>query len=345
MRYRLHVTGYWSTVRRPVGYVLSVLSVLFVTPALAAFTADLSTGPVSIKLEATSVKVNPAEDFLLTVTVEAPAHLTVTLPDLRDRFSGFATAEDYATQPETANGRTRQAFRWRLTPEPAAERYRLAPFAAETLDTRLSPPQRASFATKPVLFPAPGARPAVTGDPEVDPQPEWIPPTAKTVTLWVLFAAVGAATLAALLFGLTRLSRRVREYRMSPVERAMAELKRLLSRNLPGRGLYKEFFIELTMVVRRYIERTHGIRAPEQTTQEFLEAASRDARFTPEVLAQLRTFLESADLVKFAGQEASLAMTDDATAKARSYIESDSSEIDSHRHPSTAVDSGRNQST
>ena len=37
--------------------------------------------------------------------------------------------------------------------------------------------------------------------------------------------------------------------------------------------------------------------------------------FTAEVIAQLRTFLESADLVKFAGQEATTAMADDATAR------------------------------
>lgn len=309
----------------------SVLAVLFVVlssctlPAFAAFTADLSDGDVSLKLEATPDTVSPAEDLMLVITVEVPSHLTVALPDLRDRFSGFTTAEDFTTDPVEANGRTRQTHRWRLTPEPAAKRYRLAPFAVTTSDTRSSTPRVSSFATRPVLFPGEGPRPAVTGDPEVTPQPDWIPPTAKTVALWIVAALAGLAILAALLFGLSRLSRRVREYRMTPVERAIVELQRLLSRNLPDRGLFKEFYIELTMVVRRYIERTHNIRAPEQTTQEFLSAAASHPTFTPEVLAQLRTFLESADLVKFAGQEADTAMTDDATAKARAYIEKDAS--------------------
>jgi hypothetical protein len=323
---------------RSVGSVQSVRSVLFsfllslfALTSHAAFTADLSNGEVSLKLEATPDKVSPAEDLMLTLTVEAPSHLTVTLPDLRDRFSGFATAEDFATDPVEANGRTRQSYRWRLTPEPAAKRYRLAPFAVDTSDKRSTPPQHASFATKPVLFPDEGARPVVTGDPEVSPEPEWIPPTAKTVTLWIFACLAGVAALAGILYGLTQLSRRVREYRMSPVERAIAELQRLLSRNLPERGLFKDFYIELTMVVRRYIERAHGIRAPEQTTQEFLAAAASQPSFTPEVIAQLRTFLESADLVKFAGQEATTSMTDDATAKARRYVESDAS----HATPSS----------
>jgi len=291
--------------------------------AFAAFTADLSNGDVSIKAEATPDRVSPAEDLMLTITVDAPSHLAVTIPDLRDRFSGFSTAEDFAVAPAEANGRTHQTFRWRLTPQPAAERYRLAPFAVTTLDKRVPSARPDSFATKPVVFPSEGARPVVTGDPEVKPEPEWIPPTAKTVTLWIFAALAGAALLVAIGFGISRISRRVREYRMSPIERAMAELGRLLGRNLPNRGLYKEFYIELTMVVRRYIERSHGIRAPEQTTQEFLAAAAGNPAFTRDVLAQLRTFLESADLVKFAGQEATVAMSDDATAKARVYIETD----------------------
>ena len=311
-------------------------------PALAAFTADLSSGEVSIKLEATPDKVSPAKDLMMTLTVEAPSHLAVTLPDLRDRFTGFATAEDFATDPVEANGRMRQTYRWRLTPEPAAKRYRLAPFAVGIQDKRTVPAQCSSFATKSVLFPDEGARPVVTGDPEVNPEPEWIPPTAKTVTLWIFAVLAGLAALGAILYGLTKLSRRVREYRMSPVERAIAELQRLLSRNLPSRGLFKDFYIELTMVVRRYIERSHGIRAPEQTTQEFLAAAAQEPSFTPEVLAQLRTFLESADLVKFAGQEATTSMADDATAKARVYIEKDASASDPHRRESSRIESSRN---
>ena len=327
--------------------LVALLFALFLFPStclLAAFTADLSSSDVTIKLEATPDKVSPAEDLMMTLTVEAPSHLAVLLPDLRDRFSGFATAEDFATDPVEANGRKRQTFRWRLTPEPAAKRYRLAPFAVETQDKRTVPAQRSTFATKPVLFPCEGARPVVTGDPEVKPEPEWIPPTAKTVTLWIFAALAGVAALAAILFGLTKLSRRVREYRMSPVERAIAELQRLLGRNLPARGLFKEFYIELTMVVRRYIERTHGIRAPEQTTQEFLAAAASQPTFTPEVIAQLRTFLESADLVKFAGQEATTSMTDDATAKARVYIEKDASAVEPTRLKSNRVESSRNTS-
>jgi len=311
------------------------LHILFISAALIAsasesqFNADLSNGDISIRISAEPETVDPAKDLMLTITIENPASLKVTLPELQDRFQGFSLAEDFATEPVEAGGRVIQSQRWKLTPEPAASRYRLAPFAVTITGS-----ETYTFATKPVLFPSLTERTPVTGKPEVTPEPEWIAPTAKSVTLWVFAVIAALLTLAGILYGLTRLSGKVKEFRMTPVERAMTELERLLRRNLPGKGLYKDFYVELTMVVRRYIERSHNIRAPEQTTEEFLAAAAGHPDFTPEVLGQLKTFLESADLVKFAGQKADTEMTDQAAEKARKYIKSDAEllVISSHDH-------------
>lgn len=291
--------------------------------ASAQFTADLYRGDITVDLSATPEVIDPARDLMLTITVTSPAGLKATLPDLQDRFQGFSMAEDFTSEPIEAEGRTLVEQRWKLTPAPAAERYRLAPFAIAVEKTGSTPPRRLSFATKPVLFPTAATRPAVTGAPEVEPTPIWIAPTAKTITLWV-FVIIGALLIvAAIIYGLTKISAKVKEFRMSPLERAISELERLLRRDLPGKGQFKEFYIELTMVVRRYIERSHHIRAPEQTTEEFLAAAKNHPSFTPEVMAQLKQFLESADLVKFAGQKADLKMTEAATEKARRYMNSD----------------------
>ena len=89
------------------------------------------------------------------------------------------------------------------------------------------------------------------------------------------------------------------EARLSPRERAYLELKRILEEHLAERDL-KEFYVELTGIVRRYIEDTTGIRAPEQTTEEFLHEMEGRAVFQGEERLRLREFLESADLVKFA---------------------------------------------
>ena len=78
------------------------------------------------------------------------------------------------------------------------------------------------------------------------------------------------------------------------------------------------------MVVRRYIQRRHSVRAPNLTTDEFLRAASENPAFTREALEGLKQFLESSDMVKFAGVEATPEMADSATDRARNYLNTDS---------------------
>lgn len=297
---------------------------------MAAFTADLSNGQVKIQVQAEPDRVSPARDLMVTFSVESPASVQVTFPDLQDRFSGFSLAEDFAEPSVTANGRTRRLFRWRLEPKPAAERYRLAPFAVSVVDSSAQSQKEDSFVTKPILFPKDPPPAVVTGDPEVTFEPIYIPPTARTVTFWSLLALVGIGLVVLFVWAARHITRRVKEMRLSPADRAMVELKRLLARDLPGRGLFKEFYIELTHVVRRYIERRHGIRAPEQTTEEFLAAAARHKAFSPESISSLRTFLESADLVKFAGQKASGEMADEATRRAQKYLADDAAVMESN---------------
>ena len=52
--------------------------------------------------------------------------------------------------------------------------------------------------------------------------------------------------------------------------------------------------------MRFYIERRFGVRAPEQTTEEFLEAVSRDGVFDSPTRSTLKQFLYHCDMVKFA---------------------------------------------
>ena len=94
----------------------------------------------------------------------------------------------------------------------------------------------------------------------------------------------------------------------------------MLAENLPGRGLVKEFYLRLTGIVRQYVEDTTGIRAPEQTTEEFLRDMRSRAVFPPERSVQLAEFLESADLIKYAGQQPGEGQIDQAIARAHEFV-------------------------
>ena len=310
-----------------------VLGVWCFIPLFAAQVADLGRDGIGIVVDAEPETVDPGRDFIVTVTVKSPAGQKATLPDLRDRFTGFQVAEDFTEDPlADADGSTTLVARWRLVPEPMAKKYRLAPFVVSVAQERDPPAPGAehqapsTFYTAPVLFASPSARASVTGDMEVAPERER-PPFGWKLVLSALCLVLSACGIGYLVWLVVKKIRTmVRVHRMSPIERAMYELEVLLKKGLPGRGLYKDFYVELTMVVRRYIERRHAVRAPNLTTDEFLRAARENPAFTPEAIAELKNFLESADMVKFAGVEATPEMADSATGKARDYLTTDSRE-------------------
>ncbi len=299
-----------------------MLAMLF----FAAVLFETSQDGVSFKVESETTQVDPARSVFLRVELTAAPDRTATLPDLRDRVVGFSLAEDFAEEPvRAADGSTMQVANWRLVPEPCAKAYKIRPFvvkASPKLLSYQSDDGKFSFVGGPITFDPPAAREPVTGGIETDPQKDLPPLSWKLVG----FVALGLLALAAVVVGLVALvrliARKVKEHRMSPIERAWVELDRLLKKGLPGRGRYKDFYVELTMVVRRYIQRKYGIKAPHLTTEEFLRD-NRIAELANNRIAELKAFLESADMVKFAGVQATPEMADAATASARGYLKGD----------------------
>ncbi len=291
----------------------------------AAEVADLGRDGVDIKVEAEPQAVDMARDFFVTITFTVPALQTLQLGDLRDRFTGFRVAEDFTEAPApAADGRTTVVSRWRLVPEPMAKKYRLAPFLV-TLVPESGASNLVQFCTAPVYFTPPGARAPVTGEMEISPKKD-LPPLSWRLAGWVALALVMiAAVIGGIWWGVRKVREMVRVHRMSPIERALYELEKLLAKSLPSRGFYKDFYVELTMVVRRYVQRKYGIKAPNLTTQEFFGELEKSNRQTLAQTENLRRFLESADLVKFAGVEATVEMAEAATSSARNYLAFDSS--------------------
>ena len=281
-------------------------------------------GGIGLKVESETKVIDPARSVFLTMELKVPHDCTATMPDLRDRVVGFSLVEDFAEEPrKEKDGSTVQVTNWRLVPEPCADVYKIKPFVVKgspKIWKAQSDEGKFSFIGGPIYFENPAAREPVTGGMETDPKKD-LPPLSWKLVGWV---ALGVFCLASLVLGLwfaiRYIARRVKEHRMSPIERAWVELDRLLKKGLPGRGRYKDFYVELTMVVRRYVQRKYGIKAPHLTTEEFLRDFKDERRETRD---ELRKFLESADMVKFAGVEATPEMADEATDSAKNYLSQD----------------------
>jgi hypothetical protein len=89
--------------------------------------------------------------------------------------------------------------------------------------------------------------------------------------------------------------------RRSAYDVARARLDVLSGRQRPSNeDEIDAFFVELSALIRRYLEDRFELRAPELTTEEFLQVASASPDLDDAHQGFLRGFLRRADEVKFA---------------------------------------------
>ncbi|MCX5679539.1 MAG: hypothetical protein NTZ95_02565 [Candidatus Omnitrophica bacterium] len=84
-----------------------------------------------------------------------------------------------------------------------------------------------------------------------------------------------------------------------PHETALEELQALKVVFFQS-GDIKSYYVGISDSVRRYIERAFRFRAPEMTTEEFLDSLKSSSSLSQEQKSLLKDFMGSCDLVKFA---------------------------------------------
>lgn len=289
------------------------------TLLLSTTLLSVQKGGVALQLDSDTTTIDPGRSVFVTLTLKTVPPIEVAPPDLRSRVRGFSLAEDFESEPTTqSDGSVVQTVNWKFIPEPCADEYKIAPFAVVPKGSA-----DLGFVAGPVYFEKPSVREAVTGGFEVDPQKDLPPLSWRLAGIAACLLVLAGGVLTGIYYLVRYLARRVKEHRMSPIERAWVELDRLLKRELPRRGRFKDFYVELTMVVRRYIQRKYGIRAPNLTTEEFFAELRQSEHSQVERSRDLEGFLESADMVKFAGVEATSEMAASATESARNYLKND----------------------
>ncbi|NNF05196.1 MAG: hypothetical protein HKN21_00415 [Candidatus Eisenbacteria bacterium] len=88
--------------------------------------------------------------------------------------------------------------------------------------------------------------------------------------------------------------------RLAPDVEAMQAFSELEREAYPDRGMLKEHFSGLSMIVRRYIERRFGVMAVESTTSELQADLGSREYFSESSKQRLFDLLERSDMVKFA---------------------------------------------
>jgi hypothetical protein len=288
-----------------------------------AITKQLTENDIRVTLTVSPGDADLTADNLMSLEIEAPAEIDIQLPSVASRLTGLTAPNGTFDDPVvTANGTTLWRRHARLVPVVATE-YRMAPLIIHYTDTSTSPPREGWFTTPPLVLELRPLTSAAASSITTRLPYRWVRPPNKTFLIIGAWIILGVATLAALIVLIRRMHKKTVLARLTPRERALAELNKLLGAHLLEADRTKDFYVELTMVVRRYIERQHQVRAPEQTTEEFLAWVTEDPRFSKAVLDRLRSFLQAADLVKFAAYNPDGADVDHAVDTARDYVETD----------------------
>jgi len=289
------------------------------TPTADAIVKVIDRGPAKVTLTVWPPKPTLTDPIYVRLQHEAPAGITITAPfqqagdDTLGRFKVTAfTRETPTTQTYTLSA-------------PTSGRHRVPPLRLEMIDTRGS---GASGKPDEILTDeVPLEIAPVSTDAIGKPLGAALGSLDETIgqTRWWLVGAIalGAVILASgglLLYRSFRVRRRVAKQR-SAYEIAVTRLRDLETKGAPQGDDADRWFVELSDIVRTYLEGRYEIRAPELTTEEFLLLVAGNARLMPDHRTLLGGFLERCDRVKFAGHRPDPTESITTLASARGFVE------------------------
>lgn len=271
-------------------------STVIISALIAAVgaTADIS---VNVTLEPPVIPFHRQAKF--TISVEAPRDYEVKLPDMMEKFGGLNIYDTPAfSQEPVGDDRVRYEETYTLDPVLVGD------YVVEPVTVRWNQ-------TESVTVPSPAVRVrALTPEEEeaamqfetaiAEPYLER-PSPVRSWALWVAALVTAAALVAAYLYW-----RRRKQPEFAPEERISAwdlayrRLRELDERRLPEQGKYEPYYVDLSWILRYYVEERFHLHAPEHTTPEFLAEASESGLLTDDQQRRIATFLRHCDLVKFA---------------------------------------------
>ncbi len=253
---------------------------------------------VQFRVRVSSRLISTAGDLRLVLETRAAEDWSVSFPDIPDTMGGFQVAE--RRTEERVLDRDRNLVSRSYTLEP----FLPGDYAIPRLEVSFGEQGGSypfSLSSEEIAIQVVSVLPPQLGEQDIGDiaGPLSLPRRpAPWIGLGAAVLVLGAA--AAVLVRRRLLGRSAPpEQPKEPWESAMEELEALLARNLAGRGRYEEFYSGISDLTRRYVERRFGVRAPEQTTEEFLVKA-KDHRTLSGYRPLLQDFLNHCDLVKFA---------------------------------------------
>ncbi len=299
------------------------------TVAKDAIVKTTEVGPVKATVHVWPAKPSLVDAVYVRLEVSAPDGVTIDAPFQEagdQRLGRFRVVGFSRDEQRPASGGQLHIQTYTLEP-PASGRQRIPPLRLEMLDGRATASAEAQKKQEILTDEVPMEIAPVPVEQSTaqlkDARGELDPDVGKTSWAVIIGIASGALVLGSgsiLLWRGIRSRRRVQQQR-SAYEDAVAQLRRLEDKGAPDADSADSWFVELSAIVRQYLEGRYEIRAPELTTEEFLSVATARPELTAEHRKLLEAFLERCDRVKFAGYRPDAEESIATLAAARGFVE------------------------
>ncbi len=298
-------------------------------------------GPVSATVRVKPETVRIGDPIELEIEVVAQGQVELLMPVFGESLERFRILDFAPRERIDEQGRTVASQRYRLQVMTSGE-HTIPAIMIEFVDHR--PGERAApddedayeLLTEPVVFEVLSVTPAGSSESLRPPLGSLEPLVAEQDDNkpW-LFLIVLLLLLSILVWRVyLRWSRRTRQ--LTAYEVAFARLSVLRARSRPDAVVMDAFFVELSDIVRRYLEDRFALHAPELTTEEFLEVAVASPDLDEHRQHFLRGFLGSADQVKFARHVPDLDHVESVLAAVADFLEQTRATTDTHSASVTA---------
>ena len=283
--------------------------------------AEVREGPVTATVSLTPAAPRLGDPLVLALVVEAAAGVAVEMPAFGDALGRFAIVDFTPRREDTEDG---VVLSQRYTLQASASgRQRVPRLRVEFVDERAGQdPKPRELLTDELGFQIASVLPEGEAAAQLRPAR---PPLEEMEGPWLRrhwpWLAGGGVALAALAAGVVVWLRRAeRRAQLTAFDRALARLERLRRAGMPEQSDMDAWYVELSDIVRRYIEERFALRAPEQTTEEFLLEAGRSALSRPH-RELLSAFLATCDRVKFARYNPGAGESRQALDEARRFLD------------------------
>ena len=290
-------------------------------------------GPLSVHVRVDKSKLTIADTLLLELEAVVEPGYEVKMPKVDKGLDKFGIVDwNNLGNRLDENNNVASTHRYRLEPF-LSGKYEIPVFTFEFYDVNSVEDKKYELSSEPVEVEVTSLLGEQRGELVIEDIEDVVemPQEAALWWIWLLiFFFIAAAAGGWILLRRKRAAKLIGIFKPAH-EIAYERLKALVKNNLVETGRIKEFYEQISSILRHYIEHRFDLRAPERTTEEFLaELQYTDVLSEPDK-ESLEEFLNHCDLVKFAKHRPTTEQIQQTFDLVKEFIEktkSDESRID-----------------